>query len=79
MCHVHIGARFAMANKALAKLQKMTIRLEPSQKAPRNPFAVAAKQRVAGPHQKSVSAQRQLEKRLLQKKLTSKPPESEED
>jgi hypothetical protein len=68
-----------MANKALAKRQKMTIRLEPSQKAPRNPFAVAAKQRVAGAHQKSVSAQRQLEKRLLQKKLSDKPPEPEED
>ncbi|HTH45160.1 MAG TPA: hypothetical protein VL528_08760 [Oxalicibacterium sp.] len=69
-----------MANKALAKRQKMTIRLEPSQKAPRNPLALAAKQRVAGPHQKSISAKRQLEKRLLQKKLQAKPEgESDED
>jgi hypothetical protein len=67
-----------MANKALAKRQKLTIRLEPSQKAPRNPFAVAAKQRVAGAHQKSVSAQRQREKRLLQKKLKEKPPEPDD-
>ncbi|WP_026076025.1 hypothetical protein [Noviherbaspirillum massiliense] len=58
-----------MANKALAKRQKMTIRVEPSQKAlkPRNPIALAAKQRVAGSHQKSVSAQRQMEKRALKK------------
>ncbi|HWT72798.1 MAG TPA: hypothetical protein VN361_11490 [Oxalicibacterium sp.] len=67
-----------MANKALAKRQKMTIRLEPSQKAPRNPFALAAKQRVAGPHQKSISAQRQLEKRLLLKKLAKKAEGDEE-
>jgi hypothetical protein len=66
-----------MANKALAKRQKLTIRLEPSQKAPRNPFALAAKQRVAGPHQKSVSARRQLEKRLLQKKLAEKKKEED--
>tara|TARA_R110001599_G_scaffold64023_4_gene179338 strand:+ start:18317 stop:18481 length:165 start_codon:yes stop_codon:yes gene_type:complete len=37
-----------MANKALSKRQKMTIRIEPSQKAlkPRNPVALAAKQRL---------------------------------
>ncbi len=65
-----------MANKALAKRQKLTIRIEPSQKAlkPRNPFVAAAKQRVAGPHQKSVSAQRQAQKRLLKTKL-SEPDE----
>jgi len=58
-----------MANKALAKRQKMTIRVEPSQKAlkPRNPFAVAAKQRAAGSHQQSASGQRQLHQRLLSK------------
>lgn len=74
----HADRLFIMANKALAKRQKMTIRLEPSQKAPRNPFALAAKQRVAGPHQKSISAQRQLEKRLLLKKLAKKAEGDEE-
>jgi hypothetical protein len=66
-----------MANKALAKRQKLTTRIEPSQKAlkPRNPLVTAARQRVAGPHQKSVSAQRQEQKRLLNKKL--KKPEEE--
>jgi hypothetical protein len=70
-----------MANKALSKRQKLTIRLEPSQKAlkPRNPCAVAAKQRVAGAHQKSVSAQRQLEKRIIQKKLKEKLPEPDDN
>ena len=39
-----------MANKALAKRQKMTIRVEPSQRAgkARNPTVPPAKQRVAG-------------------------------
>lgn len=65
-----------MANKALAKQQKLTIRIEPSQKAlkPRNPLVAAARQRVAGPHRQSVSGQRQEQKRLLRKKL-SKPEE----
>lgn len=60
-----------MANKALSKRQKMTIRIEPSQKAlkPRNPIALAAKQRVAGSHTKMGSAQRQLQQRLLKKFL----------
>jgi len=31
----------AMANKALSTRQKMTIRVEPSQKPPRNPVALA--------------------------------------
>ncbi|SHN68208.1 hypothetical protein SAMN05192549_112128 [Duganella sacchari] len=58
-----------MANKALATRQKMTMRVEPSQKAPRNPVAVAAKLRVggAGPHAKPQSADRQASKRLLAK------------
>jgi len=58
-----------MANKALAKRQKMIIRFEPAQRAlkPRNPIAVAAKQRVAGSHRKSSSAERQLHERLLKK------------
>jgi hypothetical protein len=61
-----------MANKALATRQKMRIRVEPSQAyaKPRNPVAVAAKQRSAGSHEKSVSAQRQELKRALEKKLT---------
>ena len=58
-----------MANKALATRQKMRIRIEPSQQAgkPRNPVAVAAMQRVAGPHVKTQSAQRQADKRALEK------------
>lgn len=58
-----------MANKALATRQKMTMRVEPSQKPPRNPVAVAAKQRAggAGPHAKPQSTDRQAAKRLLAK------------
>jgi hypothetical protein len=61
-----------MANKALSKRQKLVIRVEPSQRAlkPRNPLVAAARQRVAGPHQKSVSAERQIHKRILKKILT---------
>lgn len=60
-----------MANKTLAKRQKMTIRVEPSQRAlkPRNPIALAAKQRVAGSHRKGEGAERQLHERLLKKVL----------
>ena len=60
-----------MANKALSKRQKLTIRVEPSQRAlkPRNPIALAAKQRVAGSHRKSDSTARQLHERLLKKSL----------
>jgi hypothetical protein len=72
MHSLHAARSAMMANKALATRQKMRVRVEPSQKAPRNPLALAAKQRVAGPHQKSVSAQRQLEKRELEKKLADK-------
>ena len=58
-----------MANKTLAKRQKLSFRIEPSQKTlkPRNPVAVAAKQRAAGPHRKSASAERQLQKEALKK------------
>ena len=61
-----------MANKALATRQKMRIRVEPSQAfgKPRNPVAVAAKQRAAGAHVKTVSGQRQELKRALAKKLS---------
>jgi len=60
-----------MANKALAKRQKMIIRVEPAQRAlkPRNPIALAAKQRVAGSHRKGSSTERQLHERLLKKAL----------
>jgi hypothetical protein len=65
-----------MANKTLSKRQKLVIRVEPSQKAlkPRNPIAIAAKQRVAGSHQKSGSAGRPVQKRVL-KKILSEPEE----
>ncbi len=58
-----------MANKALATRQKMQIKIEPSQRSgkPRNPVAVAAKLRAAGPHTKGATAQRQSEKRALAK------------
>ena len=58
-----------MANKALSTRQKMRIKVEPSQAyaKPRNPVAVAAKQRSAGSHDRSKSAERQLLKRLLAK------------
>lgn len=58
-----------MANKTLVKRQKMTTRIDPSQKTlkPRNHIALAAKQRVGGAHQKSVSAQRQIQKLQLKK------------
>jgi hypothetical protein len=55
-----------MANKALATRQKMQFRVAPSQK-PRNPVAVAARLRAAGPHAKPLSTQRQAAKRALKK------------
>jgi hypothetical protein len=59
-----------MANKALSKRQKLMIRTEPVKlPPPRNPVAVAAKQRAAGSHQKNESAARQTQKRLLDKLL----------
>jgi hypothetical protein len=58
-----------MANKALATRQKMRLTVEPSQliSKPRNPVAVAAKLRAAGPHKKGATAARQAEKRALAK------------
>ena len=56
-----------MANKALATRQKMRIRVEPSQRPPRNPVAVAAKLRAAGPHGKGKTAERQAQRRALAK------------
>ena len=63
-----------MANKALAKRQKLSFRVEPSQRPgkPRNPVAVPAKQRAAGPHRKSNSANRQAKKRDLIRQLLQK-------
>ncbi|MDQ9169088.1 hypothetical protein Q8A64_01555 [Oxalobacteraceae bacterium R-40] len=61
-----------MANKALAKRQKMTIRVEPAPRSlkPRNPVAVAAKQRAAGSHRKSASAVRQAQNLLAKKRVS---------
>jgi hypothetical protein len=58
-----------MANKGLATRQKMRLKVEPSQQfgKPRNPIAVAAKLRAAGPHKKGATAVRQAEKRALAK------------
>jgi hypothetical protein len=58
-----------MANKALATRQKMQFRVKPSK--PRNPVAVAARQKAAGPHRKSVAAQRQAAKLALKKNPAS--------
>ncbi len=60
-----------MANKALAKRQKMAIRSEPKRvgSKPKNPYAVAAKQRAAGVHRVTASGQRQQQKRVLTKVL----------
>ena len=54
-----------MANKALATRQTMRVTVKPT--PPRNPVAVAAKLRAAGPHKKGATAQRQAEKRALAK------------
>lgn len=58
-----------MANKELAKRQKLTIRMEPSQKAlkARNPTAPDARQRVTQSQQKTLSPGRQLQQRLLKR------------
>ena len=54
-----------MANKALAKRQKLQFLVTPSK--PRNPYAALAKNRSAGPHAKTQSAQRQAAKLALKK------------
>lgn len=66
-----------MANKALSKRQKLTFRVEPSQKTlkPRNPLPVSAKQRTAGPQRKAASAAPYLQKHAL-KKTPDEPEES---
>lgn len=60
-----------MANKTLRSRQKATFRLalSPRPHKPRNPMAVAAQLRAAGPHRKSASGQRQLQRRTLKKIL----------
>jgi hypothetical protein len=54
-----------MANKARGNRQKTVFRVEASQRAlkPRNPVAIPAKQRAAGPHTKTKSGNRQAKKR----------------
>ena len=59
-----------MANKALATRQKMM--LKPVKV--RNPVAVAAKLRAAGPHAKGIGPERQAAKRAL-KKVKLEPEE----
>ncbi|WP_343584736.1 hypothetical protein [Herbaspirillum sp.] len=62
-----------MANKGLATRQKLSFRVEPSQRIskPRNPVAIAAQQRAggAGSHRKSEAGERQRLKSELLKKL----------
>jgi hypothetical protein len=60
-----------MANKSLRTRQKTVFRaaLTPRQQKPRNPLAVAARLRVAGPHRKNMSGLRQLQQRALKKIL----------
>jgi hypothetical protein len=66
-----------MANKALATRQKMRLRAAPIQQSgkPRNPVAVAAKLRSAGPHAKPLSSERQAAKRALKKARLEPEPE----
>lgn len=75
-----------MANKALATRQKMRLRVEPSQQyahgpnKPRNPVAVAAKQRSAGPHARNTAQERMLAKMLLKKaKLVAEEDEDKDE
>ncbi|MDF3035659.1 MAG: hypothetical protein K0S28_933 [Paucimonas sp.] len=57
-----------MANKSLKTRQKLTFRVDaPSLSKPRNPVALAAKQRAAGSHEKTGSAKRQMQRRLTRK------------
>jgi hypothetical protein len=59
-----------MANKALSTRQKMMIRSEPAKPLkPRGPVALALQQRMSGTHRKPEPAQRETEKRLLEKLL----------
>ncbi len=65
-----------MANKALAARNKMRLTLAPSQQIARvrNPVAVAAKLRAAGPHAKDTAQERAAAKRAL-KKVKLEPEE----
>jgi hypothetical protein len=58
-----------MANKALATRQKMRITVKPTQQVAkvRNPVAVAAKLRAAGPHAKGQAQERLAARRALKK------------
>ncbi len=58
-----------MANKALAARNKMRLTVAPSQQVAkvRNPVAVAAKLRAAGPHAKGPAQERAAAKRALKK------------
>ena len=56
-----------MADKSHGTRQKMTFRIAPSK--PRNPLAVLAQKRAAGPHKKSVSAERAAAQRALKNAL----------
>ena len=62
-----------MANKNLRTRQKASFRLALSsrQSKPRNPLAVPARLRAAGPHRKSASSLRQQQRRALKKLLGS--------
>ncbi len=67
-----------MANKALATRQKMRLTVAPvivKSSKPRNPVAVAAKLRAAGPHAKGPGQERQAAKQALRKT----PLKSEEE
>lgn len=60
-----------MAKKTMGTRQKLSFRIEPSQQAarPRNPVAVAARLRAAGPHRQSPAASRQAARRELRQTL----------
>lgn len=56
-----------MAVKTHGTRQKMTFRVAIGK--PRNPLAVLARKRAAGPHQKSASAERAAAERALKRAL----------
>lgn len=66
-----------MANKALATRQKMRITVKPTLQLAkvRNPVAVAAKLRAAGPHAKDQAQERQAAKRALKKARLEPEPD----
>jgi hypothetical protein len=64
-----------MANRTQKTRQKLTFRLPPTK--PRNPLVAPAIQRAAGPHRKSTSAERALERVALERALKQSDGEND--